>query len=372
MTKFHQVNAGDADFIRKSIEACVRIGLIALLVVWSFLIVRAFINPVLWGIIIAIGFYPLHQKLSSIMGNRVKLSAIFLTLFALSVLIVPMVLLTDSTINGIQIIKTGIENDTLRVPPPSDKVAGWPVIGKPIDSFWRLASENSEKAISQLMPYIKTYGKKVFSVGMGLGMALIQFIVSIFIAGLFLVNSESSAKAVHQLFRRVAGEEGDVFADLSGRTINSVVQGVLGVAVIQAVLAGGGMLVVGVPFAGLWALMVLFLAIVQLPPLLVLGPIVVYVFSVQATTPAVIFMIWSVFVSLSDAFLKPFLLGRGVEVPMLVILLGAIGGMIMSGVIGLFIGPVVLSISYKTLLAWIENDPNQLRESEVTRKQALN
>jgi predicted PurR-regulated permease PerM len=247
------------------------------------------------------------------------------------------------------------------VPPPSAKVAGWPVIGKPIDSFWRLASENTENAIYQLMPYIKTYGKKIFSAGMGIGlgmgMALIQFIISVFIAGLFLVNSDSGANAVRQLFRRVAGDQGDMFADLAGKTIRSVVQGVLGIAVIQAILAGGGMLIVGVPFAGLWALMVLFFAIVQLPTFLVLGPVVIYVFSVHATTQAVVFMIWSIFVTSCDAFLKPLLLGRGVEVPMLVIFLGAIGGLMLSGVIGLFVGPVVLSISYKIFCAWIEYDP---------------
>ena len=250
MTKFNQVNAGNNDFIRKSIEASVRIGLIALLVVWSFLIVRAFINPVLWGIIIAIGIYPLHQKLSSMMGNRNKLSAIFLTLFALSVLIVPTALLTDSTINGIQTLKTGIENDTLRVPPPSDKVAGWPVIGKPIDSFWRLASENTDKAIHQLKPYIMTYGKTLFSAGLGLGMTVMQFMISIIIAGLFLVNSGSGVKTTHRIFRRVAGEQGDMFADLAGNTIRSVVQGVLGIAVIQGILASIGLLAVGVPAAG--------------------------------------------------------------------------------------------------------------------------
>jgi predicted PurR-regulated permease PerM len=361
MVKSNQVNAGDTDVIRKSIEVSVRISLIALLVGWSFMIVRAFINPVLWGIIIAIGFYPLHKKLSSMMGNRVKLSAVFLTIFALSVLIVPTALLTNSSIHGIQALKAGIENDTFRVPPPSAKVAGWPVIGKPIDSFWRLASENTENAIYQLMPYIKTYGKKIFSAGMGIGlgmgMALIQFIISVFIAGLFLVNSDSGANAVRQLFRRVAGDQGDMFADLAGKTIRSVVQGVLGIAVIQAILAGGGMLIVGVPFAGLWALMVLFFAIVQLPTFLVLGPVVIYVFSVHATTQAVVFMIWSIFVTSCDAFLKPLLLGRGVEVPMLVIFLGAIGGLMLSGVIGLFVGPVVLSISYKIFCAWIEYDP---------------
>jgi len=363
MTESNQKKSEDAVFIGKTIEAAVRIGIIALLVVWSFMIIRAFINPVLWGIIIAIGFYPLHQKLASMMGNRQKLASVLLTLFSLALLIVPTVLLTDSTISGVQTLKVNFENGTLTVPPPSDKVAEWPLIGKPIDSFWRLASENLDEAIHELMPYIKEYGKKIFSAGLGLGLTILQFIISIIIAGVFLVNARGGAQTAQRLFSRVAGERGDALATLAGSTIRSVVQGVLGIAVIQAVLAGAGLLVIGVPAAGLWALLVLFLAIIQLPPLLVLGPIMVYVFSIHETMPAVLFMIWSILVSGSDSFLKPLLLGRGVEVPMLVILLGAIGGMMLSGIIGLFIGSVVLSISYTIFTSWVENSPDQLQES---------
>ncbi len=368
MSENNQIHTDDTVFIGKTIEAAVRIGIIGLLVVWSFLIIRAFINPVLWGIIIAIGFYPLHQKLAAVMGNRQKLAAVLLTLFSLAVLIVPTVLLTDSTITGVQALKVNFENGTLTVPPPSDKVAEWPLIGKPIDSFWRLASENLDEAIQKLMPYITKYGKQLFSAGLGLGLTILQFIISIIIAGVFLVNARGGAQTAQRLFSRVAGEQGDTLVTLAGSTIRSVVQGVLGVAMIQAVLAGAGLLVIGVPAAGLWALLVLFLAIIQLPPLLVLGPIMVYVFSVNETTPAVIFMIWSILVSGSDSFLKPLLLGRGVEVPMLVILLGAIGGMMLSGIIGLFIGSVVLSISYKIFDAWVDNVPLQVQEAAVSGK----
>ena len=356
----------DNVFIKKSLEAAIRIGLVGLLVVWSFLIIRAFIDPVLWGIIIAIGFYPLHQKLAAVMRNREKLAAALLTVCALGVLIIPTALFTESTISGVQTLKENIENGTLNLPPPSDKVAGWPVIGKRIDGFWRLASENMDEAMQKLSPVIKKYSKKLIPAGISMGLTIFQFIISIIIAGVFLVNAKSGSKAARMLFSRAAGDQGNALADLAGRTIRSVVQGVLGIAVIQALLAGAGLLAVGVPAAGLWTLIVLFFAIVQLPPLLVLGPIVVYVFSAHETTPAVIFMIWSILVSVSDSFLKPLLLGRGVEVPMLVILLGAIGGMIMSGIIGLFIGSVVLSIGYKLLCAWIENDPLRWQESIET------
>lgn len=345
----------------KYVEATVRIGLVGLLVVWSFLIVRPFIEPVLWGVIIAIGFYPLHQKLASVLGGRKKLSAALLTFLELAVLIGPVVLLTDSSVSGIQALKGKIENGTLIVPPPSDKVAGWPVIGKTIDGLWRQASENMDKAIHRLSPFIKKYGMKAFAAVMNLGLTFIQFFISILIAGVFLVNAEAGGNVARTFFSRVAGERGENLANLAGATIRSVVQGVLGIAVIQGILAGIGLFAVGVPLAGFWALIVLVLAIVQLPPLLILGPIALYVFSTHEITPAVLFMLWSFLVSVSDSFLKPLLLGRGVDVPMLVILLGAIGGMIMSGIIGLFIGSVVLSISYKIFYAWINNDPHQLQ-----------
>jgi predicted PurR-regulated permease PerM len=207
---------------------------------------------------------------------------------------------------------------------------------------------------------------------MGVGLTILQFVISIIISGVLLVNAGVGGKAAQAVLSRVAGEQGETLANLAGATIRSVVQGVLGIAVIQAVLAGAGLVAAGVPVAGLWALMVLVLAIVQLPPILVLGPIIVYVFSIHETTPAVIFMLWSILVSLSDTFLKPLLLGRGVEVPMLVILLGAIGGMMMSGIIGLFIGPVVLSISYKIFFSWIQNDPSQLQKPEPVSPEPKN
>jgi len=124
-------------------------------------------------------------------------------------------------------------------------------------------------------------------------------------------------------------------------------------ALIQSILASIGLIVMDVPYAGLWALLVLLLAIIQLPTILILGPIIVYVFSVAETVPAVLFMIWSILVGVSDTVLKPLFLGRGMDIPMLVILPGAIGGMNLSGIIGLFVGAVVLAVGYKLFLAWL-------------------
>jgi len=353
----------DKIFVNRAIEATIRIGLIVLLVTMCFLIIKAFIAPVLWGVIIAVGIYPLYQKLAAALGKREKLAATLLTLLGLTFLTLPAALLMDSTVSGIHTLSKSLEEGTLTVPPPSEKVATWPVIGEPLDDIWRLASSNLEAAMEKLIPHLKTYGPKILGFITGLGFSLIQFFISIIIAGVLLANAKSGKRTVTAIFRRLAGEQGEEFTDLSEATIRSVVQGVLGVAIIQSVLAGIGLVAVDVPAAGLWALMVLFLAVVQLPPLLVLGPVIFYVFSVAEPTSAVIFMIWSVLVSVSDTFLKPLFLGRGVEVPMLVILLGAIGGLMLSGLLGLFVGSVVLSLGYKIFQAWLNNEPEVEQES---------
>ena len=238
------------------------------------------------------------------------------------------------------------------MPLPPENVVTWPVIGEPLDDIWRLTSENIGAAVKLIEPQLKEYGPKILSMVAGLGLALIQFLISLIIAAALLANAESCKRTAHAIFRRLAGEQGEEFANISAATIRSVVQGVLGVAIIQSVLAGIGLIAVDVPGAGIWALFVLFLAVIQLPPLLVLGPIIFYVFSYSETTPAIIFMIWCVLVAVSDSFLKPLFLGRGMDVPMLVILLGAIGGMMLSGLIGLFVGSVVLSLGYKVFQAW--------------------
>jgi len=194
----------------------------------------------------------------------------------------------------------------------------------------------------------------------------LKFIVSIIIAGMLLVYANSGTGAVERVSERLMGEQlGKKFAGMAGATIRSVAQGVLGVAIIQAVLAGIGLLVMGVPYAGIWTLLVLLLAIIQLPTLIILGPIIVYVFTITTTVPAVIFMIWSLLVGASDSFLKPLLLGRGLDIPMLVILLGAIGGMILSGIIGLFVGAVVLAVGYKLFMVWMNEGMETVKDVPV-------
>jgi predicted PurR-regulated permease PerM len=345
----------DRLFQRRAIESAIRIGLIVLLVLWCFNIVKPFVMLILWGAIIAVAVYPLFLKFQSLLGGRQKLASTLMTLIALAMLLTPTIMLSDSAIKNSQALAAKIQEGSLTIPPPSDKVREWPLVGKKTHEVWSLASTNLEGLVRKYREQLDALGKLALSAAAGAGATVLQFMVSIIIAGIFLVYAGSSTQAVEKLSVRLIGrQEGAKFAEMAGATIRSVAQGVLGVALIQAVLAGIGLIVMGVPYAGLIALLVLLWAIIQLPTLIVLLPIIIYVFSTSATVPAVIFMVYMLLVGLSDNILKPLLLGRGLDIPMPVVLLGAIGGMIMSGLIGLFVGAVVLSVGYTLYTAWLD------------------
>lgn len=352
-------------YYERIISASLKLGFIALLIILSYLIVKPFIIMLLWGVIIAVGIYPIFRKLSTVLGNRDKLASTLITLTALLIIIIPSILLLDSAINGVRYISARYEAGTLVIAAPPENVADWPIVGKSIYDTWKLASTNIMAAIEKLEPQLKHYGPQIIGTVTGLGGTILLSIISIIIAGVLLIKSQSSARFTHRLFDFLIGKNGEAFTRLARATVTSVVQGVLGIAALQSVAAGIVMLIFGIPAAGLWALFVLVLAIIQLPPILILLPVSIYGFSVLETAPAVILLILSIMISLSDNILKPMFLGRGVEVPMLVILLGAVGGMMAFGILGLFIGAVILALAYKTFQALINEASPGTGKAEV-------
>jgi len=337
-----------------AIASSLRIGFLALLIVWSFMIIKPFIMIVFWGIIIAVGIYPLFKKLTKVIGNKRKLASAIIVLLALAIIIVPSILFTSGTVETVTEIVKGLESGTFKIPVPPDNVAEWPVVGKPIYEVWMLSTKNLEAVIVKFEPQITEYAPQVLYAVAGLGMTVLQFIISIIIAGALLVVAKPAGEASDRIFNVLIGDDGEKFTDIAEGTIRSVVQGVLGIALIQAILASIAMWMIGMPGTGIWALLILILAIMQLPTLIILIPVSIYVFTIADTVPAVIFLVWSILVGLSDTPLKSVFLGRGVDVPMLVILLGAIGGMLLSGIIGLFVGAVVLAITYKVFGALLK------------------
>jgi predicted PurR-regulated permease PerM len=351
------------DVAKNFIEPGIRIGALLLLAVTCFLIIAPFIVPVIWATILAVAVYPAFPRIAAAVGGRERLAAALLVLIGFSALIVPTVAASTSMIGGMKTMAEVLQHGGLDVPPPPDRVANWPLIGDPVFRLWSLASDNLEAALIQLKPQLEVVGRWLASAMGGVGAGVLQFFLSILIAAVLLINADAVQRATRVIAQRVVGGKGPEFVALTAATVRSVAQGVLGVAVIQAVLAGLGMALAGVPAAGLWALLVLVLAVIQLPSLLVLGPVVLYVYSVSSTTVAVVFAIWSILVGSSDTFLKPLLLGRGLKIPMIVILIGAIGGMMAFGIIGLFVGAVVLALGYEIFRAWLGELPSALAEA---------
>ena len=357
-----QTSSDDKVFMNRTVEAAIRIGLIVLLVAWSFQIVRPFIVPVIWGIIIAIATHPAYRRLVAVLGGRRGLASAIFTILFLVLIIGPAVLLAGTMVDTARVLAQDMSEGTLKVPPPPESVATWPVVGEPLSSFWGLASVNLEAALGKIAPELAAVGKWLLAAAAGAGFGILLFIFAVIIAGVLLAHAGAGRDASYAIATRLAGERGADYADLAQATVRSVARGILGVAIIQSLLAGLGFLAVGIPGAGLLALLCLLLAVVQIGPGLVLIAVVIYVFSTAETLTAVLFAVWCVFVGLLDNVLKPLLLGRGVRVPMTVIFVGAIGGFIASGIIGLFVGAVVLALGFTLFQAWVHEHKQALAE----------
>lgn len=334
-------------------DMIIRLVALAIMFVATYRIISPFIMPVAWGIIIAVAVEPLVGLLSRKMGDRRKTVSTLFALIVIAALIVPSVLLVTSSIDAVQAVLVQMEESHLVVPPPPPGLAELPVVGEPLHNAWSLASTNLEAALQKFSPQIKDFTTVILAkAGSGLK-TIFMFIISIAISAALLATADKGNEITKRILGRIAGSKGPDFQALSTATIRGVMQGVIGVACIQAILSIIGMVVVGVPAAGVWGVFVLIFAIIQLPPIIVLGPIAAWVFSFADTTPAVIFLVWVLIVSGCDGFLKPVLMGRGVDAPMLVILIGALGGMMLSGIIGLFVGAVIVAISYTLFMLWI-------------------
>jgi len=343
-----------------SVNLMIRLGLLLALFVWCFQIVAPFIIPVVWAIVIAVAVYPLYGYLLSWFGGSNKITATIYIVIALTLLIIPTLMISGSLFQTASGLTDQLTADQLVIPSPNDEIKQIPVVGPKIYDIWHQASLDPQGTLKYYQPQIRNIAEAIVSAAAATGSTIIQFVIAIIISGILMAYADNARNFTERFFQRVAGrEKGAQFAILSKATIQSVAQGVLGIAIIQALASAAGMYVMDVPGWGLWTFLILILAVAQLPPILVLLPVVLYVFSVADTTPAIIFAVWSGLVSVSDSILKPMLLGRGVETPMLVILVGSIGGLIHSGFLGLFIGAVILALGYELLISWLNGEKEE-------------
>jgi len=345
------------------IDNAIQVGLIALLTIWCLYIAAPFIGPVLWGIIIAIGSYPLYRWLQARLGLSDGWAATLFTVLMLVIVITPTIMLSGALLEEVQGLSEDMKEGSLVIPPPHEAVAGWPLIGKKLSAFWTQASLDPKETLGQIEPQLRAIGKWLFGAAAGAGIGVLMLVFSIIIAGVFLASAEGGNRAAETIFSRLVGRKGGKAMTVLARdTVTSVVNGILGIAIIQTLLAGLGFMVMDIPAAGGLALVCLVLAVVQIDILLILIPLSIYAFSTAGTGAAIAFLVWNIAVGLMNNVLKPILLARGVEAPMAVIFIGAIGGLIAHGIIGLFVGAVVFVLGYPLSVSW-------LKEANETQKQ---
>lgn len=342
--------------MNRALEVSIHLGLVILLTVSCFVILRPFLPFIAWGVIIAISVYPLYQRLRIALHDRGVLCSVLITVLLLALLICPVILLAGTLVGGIQTVATFLKQENPKLPALPARIESWPVIGERLKTAWSLVATNISTTLRNFAPQIKAVASGLLTASAGIGLTVLQFALSIIVAGFLLANARSAAEGAHSFANRILGDRASEFERLASSTIRSVTTGIFGVALIQTLLAALGFLVAGLPAAGLWAIMFLIAAVLQVGAL-VLIPAVIYMFVISSTTKAVIFLVWSLIVALLDNVLKPLLLGRGGAVPMVVVFLGAIGGFVALGMIGLFVGATVLSVGYELFIAWVHRPP---------------
>jgi predicted PurR-regulated permease PerM len=343
---------------RKIIDLCIRIGLIGFLVIRCYQIFKPFIGILLWSVILAVAIYPLHTFITRKMGGRNGRAATVLILAIVLSVFIPTTLLVFSFADSTTDLVKQVQSGTLQVPAPSTSIAEWPLVGEKLYALWSTAHGDIGGLVTKYEPKIALVTKEILGYAASAGSAVLMFLVALVIAGIWMAYGESSHATAKAIAKRMAGDEkGDSLVTLSTATIRAVAQGVIGIACIQALLLGAGFILVGIPAAGIWALLVLLFGIMQIPASLVSLPTIIYVFSTNdSTSVAVMFAVYTIVAGSVDNVLKPLVLGRGVDAPMPIILLGALGGMASAGIIGLFVGSVLLALGYQLFMAWVYSE----------------
>ncbi len=342
--------------VKTAIEIAIKLGILVLILFVSFLIVKPFLPIILWSVILAVAFFPLVESFSHMFHSSKKKVVIVLVLVFSTALLVPTYFISDKAIDSVSQLTHVARKGNVSVPSPPENLKEWPLVGESLYTGWESASQNLGATLKTFEPQIKVIASKTVAL-LGDALRMILFsIISVLIAAYLITQDKKYAQVYTKISTRLIGEKGQEWAKLTVLTIRSVASGVIGVAVIQSFLALVGLVVMDIPFSVVIALGVMFLTIMQLPTIILIGPVVALVLSQDTSTSAIVFSIYMLIVGAIDGVLRPFLMGRGVDIPMVVVLVGAIGGMLLMGMIGLFVGAVIFALAYKLFMLWLSED----------------
>ncbi len=340
-----------ADLVRTTLGVLFLGGLI----LSSFWILRPFIGAVIWATMLVVATWPVMKWFEARLWRRRSLAVLVMSLLLLLLFFVPLTLAIGTIVShSDEIVERGKSLATSPVPHPPQWVAQLPFVGEKIAKAWEDAiAAGASGLIAKLMPYADNIAKWLVSQAGSIGFLLLQFLLTVIISALMYAGGESAALAVHRFGRRLAGHSGENAVTLAGQAIRGVALGVGVTAVVQAGLGGVGLAIAGIPFAGLLTAVMLMLCIAQVGPALVMFPAVAWVYWTGENGWGTFLLLWALVVSTMDNFLRPALIKRGADLPLLLIFAGVIGGLIGFGMVGIFVGPVLLAVAYTLLDSWV-------------------
>ncbi|HSG57073.1 MAG TPA: AI-2E family transporter, partial [Paracoccaceae bacterium] len=329
------------------IDLAIRLLIMGLVAYWTIKLVAPFVILVIWAAILATAIYPIHAWLRARLGGRSTPVSILITALGLALILGPAAALTASMAGTVESFSSELAAGTFVLPAPDPSVQDWPLIGGPIFDTWSELHVNLAGVAADNRDILVSTGRTLLGFAAGLGIQVLLFAAALIIAGFLYGRGPALAESSRRFASRAGGTRAAGFVDLAGATVRNVSRGVIGVSLLQALLAGIGLMVAGVPGAGLIALGVLILAIIQVGPAILLIPVTIWVWTAMDTLTAGLFTVYIIPVLLFDNILKPIVVARGLSTPMLVILIGVIGGTLAHGLIGLFLGPIVLAVAYE-------------------------
>ncbi len=349
------------------IQLVIRLGLLALLILWTLYIIRPFVPILAWSGVLAVAFYPAFSWVAKILGGRPKTAAAILTLITLGIVLGPATWLGVSAVDGGKELAHQLGTGDLALQAAPEAIKSWPVIGPTLFELWDQAYNNIRAVLREVAPYLQPLAGPLLSLAGDASLGTLQFLVSVFVAGFLFPHGPRLVAAGQGFLSRIVPEQGEHFLELGGATIRAVAQGVIGVAIVQALLAGIGFKLAAVPSAGLLAFIVLLLSIVQIGAFLVLLPVIIWIWTAKDVTTALVLTVFLVVVGFLDTMLKPLVMGRGLNTPTIVIFVGVIGGTLAHGIVGLFIGPIILSVAWELAAAWIRTEDR----TEAVKRNAM-
>jgi predicted PurR-regulated permease PerM len=339
----------------KIVDAVLPLFLLSLLIALCIQLLFPFVGLLVWTIILAICFKPLHERLMVKRGLSSRRSAVIIGAGLCALVLVPTAIAAFNAASSIPELVATVQSCDRQVPPPPDRLKDIPVVGERAHATWMQASTDMPAFAKKYGAQIAGFTKSLLGMAAGLFVAVLALVLAIIFAAICLAYAVPLRAYIARVFARITGDRqsGEHYMDIIAATVRSVANGVIGVAFVQALLVGIGFFAIGIPGAGLLSLIAMALGVVQVPVIIVVLPAILYAFAVESTTVAIIFTVWSIIAGLSDAVLKPIMIGHGLEVPMPIILLGVIGGVMAFGLVGLFIGAVVLAVGYVLFSEWV-------------------